>query len=156
MDAVLAALEGTGLAQTLRVSRWGYAAVNAAHILGIALLVGAIVPLHLRFLGAWPSTPRPVLVRVLVPVAAAGLALAVVAGGLLFSVRAREYAGIGFLQAKLVLVALGTLSALALHRAHGFLLDGASDTRLAGHAAVALVCWLGALVCGRLIAFAGD
>ena len=28
--AVLAALEGTALAQTLRVSRWGYAAVNAA------------------------------------------------------------------------------------------------------------------------------
>ena len=156
MEALLAALENTDVAQALRVSRWGYAAVNAAHILGIALLVGAIVPLHLRFLGAWPGTPRPVLVRVLVPVAAAGLALAALAGVLLFSVRAREYADIGFLQVKLVLVAVATLSALALHRAHGFLLDGASDRRLAGHAAGALVCWIGARVCGRLIAFAGD
>ncbi len=156
MDAALAALEGTAIAQALRGSRWGYAAVNAAHILGIALLVGAIVPLHLRFLGAWRSVSRPVLVRVLVPVAATGLALAVTAGILLFSVRAREYSGIGFLQAKVVLVAVGTLSALWLHGAHGFLLETASNSRLAGHAMVALVCWIGALVCGRLIAFAGD
>ena len=156
MDAVLAALEGTTVAQMLPVSRWGYAAVNAAHILGIALLVGAIVPLHLRFLGAWRNVSRPALVRVLVPVAATGLGLAVMAGILLFSVRAREYANIGFLQAKLVLVALGTISALALHANHGFLLETASDRRLVGHAVVALVCWIGALVCGRLIAFAGD
>ena len=154
MDAVFAALEGTAIAQALRVSRWGYAAVNAAHILGIALLIGAIVPLHLRFLGAWPSVSRSVLVRVLVPIAATGLGLAMMAGVLLFSVRAREYSGIGFLQAKLVLVAVGTLSALWLHRAHGFRLEYASDSRLAGHAVVALVCWIGALICGRLIAFA--
>ena len=156
MDAALAALEGTAIAQALRVSRWGYAAVNAAHILGIALLVGAIVPLNLRFLGAWRTVPRPILVRVLVPIAATGLGLAVVAGFLLFSVRAREYADIGFLQAKLVLVAVGTLSALWLHCAHGFLLENARDSRLAGHAVAALVCWVGALACGRLIAFAGD
>ena len=156
MDAALAALEGTVIAQMLRVSRWGYAAVNATHILGIALLVGAIVPLHLRFLGAWRGVPRPVLVRVLVPMAAIGFGLAVIAGILLFSIRAREYAGIGFLQIKLALVAVGVLSALTLHRAHGFLNESASDSRLAGHAVIALVCWIGALICGRLIAFAGD
>jgi hypothetical protein len=156
VEAFLAALEGTAVARTLRASRWGYAAVNAAHILGVALLVGAIVPFQLRVLGLWPGVPRPLLARVLVPVAAAGLALAAAAGLLLFAVRAREYAGIGFLQAKLALVAAGTLSALALHRAHGFLLETAGDARLVGHAVVSLACWLGALACGRLIAFAGD
>lgn len=156
MEAFLAALEGTTVAGTLRVSRWGYAAVNAAHIFGIALLVGAIVPLNLRIFGLWRNIPRRLLVRVLVPVAATGLALAVIAGFLLFSVRAREYAGVGFLQMKLALVAVGTLSALALHGAHGFLLENASDTRLAGHATISMLCWPGALICGRLIAFAGD
>jgi hypothetical protein len=96
VDEALAALEGLTIAQTLRVSRWGYVAVNAAHILGIALLVGAIVPLHLRFLGMWRSVSRQVLIRVLVPIAATGLGLAVVAGILLFSVRAGEYANVGF------------------------------------------------------------
>jgi hypothetical protein len=155
LETVLAAIEATWIAQVLRASRWGYAFTNAAHILGIALLVGGIIPLQLRFLGLWPGVPKPALVRVLTPVAAAGLALAVLAGALLFSVKAREYAGIGFLQAKLVLVATGTLSAVMLHRAHGFLLDSASDTRLVGHAVVSIICWIGALFCGRLIAFAG-
>jgi len=152
---MLAALEGTALAQALRQARWGYAAVNATHILGIALLVGAILPLNLRFLGLWPGVPRAALVRVLVPVAATGLAIAVAAGLLLFAVRAREYAGLGVLQIKLVLIATGALAAVALHARHGFLLESAGEARLKGHAALSIACWLGALACGRLIAFAG-
>jgi hypothetical protein len=156
VEPFLAALEGTGVAQALRVARWGYAAVNGAHIFGIALLVGAIVPLDLRLLGFWPGVPRAALVRVLVPVAACGLALAVAAGLLLFSVRAREYADLEVVQVKLALVALGASAALWLHARCGFRLEGAGRARLAAHAVLSLSCWLGALTCGRLIAFAGD
>lgn len=156
LNALLAALEGTEVAQALRASRWGYAAVNAAHILGIGLLIGAIVPLNLRFLGLWRTVPRPMLVRVLVPVAACGLALALTAGLLLFSVRAQEYAGVGFLRIKMALVAIGLLAAVTLHHAHGRLLESASDSRLALHAILSLICWISALACGRLIAFAVD
>jgi hypothetical protein len=156
VEVLLGGLEATAVAQTLRASRWLYAAINAAHVLGIALLVGAIVPLDLRLLGRWRRVDRTALVRVLVPVAATGLTLAMVTGGLLFSVRAREYSGIGVLQLKLALVVAGALGALALHRAHGFLLESASNSRLAGHAALSLLCWPAALLCGRLIAFAGN
>ena len=156
MESLFAALEGTALAQALRASRWGYAALNAAHIFAIALLVGSVVPLNLRLLGVWRSISREAVVRVLAPVAASGLALALVTGPLLFAVRARDYSGVGFLQLKLVLIAVGVLSALALCRTHGFLLRDAPRARLAGHAVLSTVCWLGALVCGRLIAFAGD
>jgi hypothetical protein len=156
LEALLAGLEATAVAQTLRGGRWLYAAVNTAHLFGIALLIGAILPLDLRLLGCWPGVPRAQLARVLVPVAATGLAIAVLAGALLFSVRAREYAGVGFLQVKLALVVLGTSAALALHWRHGFLLETAGSTRLAAHALLSLVCWPTALVCGRLIAFAGD
>lgn len=156
MEAFLAALEGTAAAQALRFSRWGYAAVNAAHIFGIALLVGSIIPLNLRIFGIWRSVPRWMLARVLVPVAATGLTIAVTAGFLLFSTRALEYAGNEFLQIKLVLVAVGAASAIALHRAHGVLLEDAGRGRLIGHAVVSTTCWLGALACGRLIAFTGD
>ena len=156
MEALFAALEGTALAQALRGSRWGYAGVNAAHIFAIALLIGSVVPLNLRLLGLWSGISRDVVVRVLAPVAASGLALALLTGPLLFSIRAREYSGVGFLQVKLVFIAVGVLSALALCRAHGFLLKDAPRSRLVGHAILSMVCWLGALVCGRLIAFAGD
>ncbi len=156
MEALFAAVEGTALAQALRSSRWAYAGVNAAHILAIALLVGAVIPLNLRLLGVWRGVSREAVARVLAPVAASGLALALLTGPLLFSVRAREYSAVGFLQAKLVLIAVGVLSALALCRAHGLLLKDAPRARLTGHAVLSTVCWLGALICGRLIAFAGD
>ncbi|MCY3596178.1 MAG: DUF2214 domain-containing protein [Rhodospirillales bacterium] len=156
MEGLFAALEGTALAQVLRGSRWFYAGVNAAHILAIALLIGSIIPLNLRLFGVWRAISRETVVRVLAPVAASGLILALITGPLLFSVRAREYSGIGFLQLKLAFIAVGVLSALALCRAHGFLLRDAPRGRLVSHAVLSTVCWLGALVCGRLIAFAGD
>ena len=156
MEALFAALEGTALAQTLRSSRWGYAALNAAHIFAIALLIGSVVPLNLRLLGVWRGISREAMVRVLAPVAASGLILALITGPLLFSVRAQEYSGVGFLQLKLIFIAVGVLSTLALCWSHGFLLKDAPRTRLIGHAILSMVCWLGALVCGRLIAFAGD
>ena len=156
LEALFAALEETALAQTLRSSRWAYAGINAAHILGIALLIGSVVPLNLRLLGVWRSISRESVVRVLVPVAASGLTLAVLTGSLLFSVRAQEYSGVEFLQLKLIFIVIGILSALALFRVHGFLLKDAARTRLISHAILSIVCWLGALICGRLIAFAGD
>ena len=156
LESLLAAIEGTALAQTLRTSRWFYAGVNGTHIFAVALLVGAIVPLNLRLLGAWRGIPRETVVRLLAPVAACGLVLALITGPLLFSVRAREYSGVGFLHLKLVFIAVGVMSTLALCRSHGFLVRDAPRARLAAHAVISIVCWPGALVCGRLIAFAAD
>jgi len=79
-----------------------------------------------------------------------------VKGGFLFSVRATEYAQVEFLQVKVALVALGILSAVMLHRSYGIALEGASQERRSWHAVVSIACWLGALACGRLIAFAID
>ena len=151
---LLAGLEGWSVAAALRGGRWSYAAVNAVHIFGIALLFGAVTPLNLRLLGLWRSVPREPLARVLVPVAAAGLALAVAAGLLLFATRATEYAGTGFFQAKLALVATGTAGALLLHRTHGLALHDAPAAVLRRHAVVSFACWTGAILCGRFIAFA--
>jgi hypothetical protein len=156
VDWLLASLEATSIAQYLRTSRWAYAAVSGAHVLGIALLVGSIMPLNLRLLGFWPSVRLSALARVLVPVAASGLALAIVAGLLLFSVRAREYGDLGVLWTKVGLIGLGIVAALELHRVHGLTLASASRPRLVAHAVVSTTCWIGALICGRLIAFVAD
>jgi hypothetical protein len=137
----------------MRLSRWTYAAVNAAHILGIALLVGAILPLDLRLLGLWRSQPLAPLARVLVPTAAAGLVLAAAAGALLFLARPADYASRPVFLAKLLLIALGATSALALHLGPGLEGAGVARRRLAGLLSVA--CWIPALVLGRLIAFTG-
>ncbi len=156
LDAWLIALQGSELAQALRFSRFGYAFVNTAHVLGIALLVGAIIPLDLRLLGVWRSIGRTALMRVLTPVAAAGLALAVTAGLLLFSVRAVDYAALPLFRIKLLLILVGGGSALILHGIYGRFLETASRRRLAEASILSMTCWIGALIAGRMIAFAGD
>ena len=153
MEPFLAALETTWVAENLRVSRWGYAAVSGAHILGIALLVGGILPLDLRLLCLWPSTHRADIVRVLVATAASGLALAAITGALLFSVRAQDYWTIDFFQAKLAFILAGTVSAVLIHRSYGLTLEAANPTRLRWSALLSMACWIGALASGRAIAF---
>ncbi len=156
MEEWAAALAATDIAQYLRHSRWSYAAVNAAHILGIALLVGAVAVLDLRLMGVWRTIPLGQLSRPLVPVAAGGLALAMLTGATLFAVRAPEYAAMPLFAAKLALIALGTLSAIGHHFAYGRLLDRASPGALRLAGAISVLCWTGALLLGRLLAFAGD
>jgi len=147
------ALETLALVEALRFSRWAYAAVNATHILGIALLIGGAVPMALRLSGLWPDTARADLVRVLKVTTASGLCLAIASGSLLFATRASEYAGHPAFQVKLLFVAAGITSALVAHGRHGRTLDGASRGAALRIAAVTLICWLSVLTAGRLIAF---
>lgn len=155
MEAWLAALEASGPAQYFRFSRLPYAALNGAHVLGIALLVGSATPLAMRLLGFWRDIPAATFRRVLSPIAATGLSLAVVTGTLLFSVRAGEYAGLGVFQAKMLLVLAGLASAAIAHARHVFR-PGTPRTWMAIHGAISMIAWIGALACGRMIAFAAD
>jgi hypothetical protein len=107
------------------VSRWGYAALSASHILALAMLVGATLPLNLRLLGLWPRIEVATLARVLVPVAATGLALAILTGLALFSVRAGEYAALSVLHVKVALVTIGGAAAIWAHVRYGWTLAAA-------------------------------
>ena len=154
MDAILTAIEQSYLASLLRTSRWGYAALNATHIAGIAILVGGILPLDLRLMGFWSTVDRRNLARVLVPTAATGVAMVLVTGLLLFSVRAKEYAGLPLFWAKISIVIVGVTSAILTHLRHGLWLDRRGETNLAHAGLASMACWIAALFTGRLIAFA--
>lgn len=52
---ILGDLQNLPWVAALRASRWVYPLVNTGHILGLALLFGAIIPLDLRMLGFWRS-----------------------------------------------------------------------------------------------------
>jgi hypothetical protein len=147
---LLAAIEASGLASHLRGSRWTYPLVNAGHVLGLALLVGAIAPLDLRLIGFWRTEPVARLAAILRPVAAFGAGLAIVTGGLLFSVQAADYAALGLFRAKLALVALGLLNA-ALHA--GDRLAALSPARQRAVGALSLAFWIAALVAGRMLGY---
>jgi hypothetical protein len=51
MEEIFATIEAARPAQYLRTSRWSYAALSGAHVLGIALLIGAVMSLNLRLVG---------------------------------------------------------------------------------------------------------
>lgn len=152
MEGLLAALADTPPAVWMRFSRWGYAAVNAAHVLGVALLVGAILPLDLRLLGLWRRHAVEPLAGVLTPVAATGLVLASLSGSLLFLTDPVDYTRLRLFLVKIGLIVAGTLHALwwQFGSAAGLSADPAR-LRLVG--GFSLCVWLGALCCGRMLAF---
>ena len=151
MEAVAAAIEGLALAEWLRFSRWGYATVNTLHVFGIALLVGAVVPLDLRLLGCWKTVELEPLYRVLSRAAATGLVVAVASGLLLFAVRATEYAALDLFLVKLALVGAGLALAASLH--FGVDLPRLAPARQRLFGAISLLLWPAVLLCGRFIAF---
>src|SRR5262245_25485000 len=75
----------------LQQSGTAYLFVNAAHILGIGLLVGGILPLDLHLIGLLRSPSLAVVGSLLLRVASTGLALALLTGLWLFSVKPHEY-----------------------------------------------------------------
>lgn len=154
MEALLDALAQSGAAQYLRFSRWGYAATNTAHILGVALLVGSIILMDLKLFGAWPQIAHDRLARVLLPSAFCGLFIALATGPLLFLTRPSEYFALEIFQIKLVLIAFGVLSAISAHLLYGRWLQTADRPARLRTGAISLFCWLGALIAGRMIAFA--
>ncbi len=147
---VAAALEASALASALRGAQWVYPMVNAAHVLGVAMLVGAAIPMDLRLAGFWRrDMPLDDVLRLLWPIAGAGLALAVGSGALLFIVQARDYAAMPLFALKLVLIAVALVNALASGRR---VLDLApAAQRRVGAASLAL--WIGALMAGRMLGY---
>jgi hypothetical protein len=155
-DEPLIALREWSVAEYLRRSFYAYPIVNLLHIFGFILLIGGILPVDLRLLGAFPSVPVAFFGRILEPMALIGLVLAVTAGVLLFVVKPLEYGVNPSFLTKVTLVALGTLNALALRLSAGWRLameGGAVLPRVRVQAIASVVIWLSALAAGRFIAF---
>ncbi len=152
----LQALAAWPVAAYLREATVAYAALNAAHIFAIGLVIGSIVTLDLRILGMFRAVPLQPLAPPLSRVAAAGVLLAIATGFLLFSVRPVAYVNNPAFLAKVSLVGLGVVNALALraNRHWRVTREGApphASLRIA--AVLSLLIWAGAVLAGRWIGF---
>ena len=140
----------------LRDSWIVYLFVNAAHILGIGLLLGSILPLDLRLIGFFRSMPLAVLGRFLLNVARAGFAIALVAGLCLFSVKPLEYIENTAFLCKAVLLVLAFVNVFFQHQGDSFsaaLRGGVIAGRVRVSAMISAGLWLSVLVAGRWIGF---
>ena len=156
--ALLLALQHSALAQAIRRSLVLYPAIETLHILGFSVLVGAIVAFDLRLLTAAEDFDVEGWVRLLIPVAAGGLALAVPMGCLLFTTEATAYVRNPAFLTKMALVGLAIANLLWFHhgparirRRIGPSIGLPPGLRLS--AGLSMLCWIAVLVCGRLIAY---
>jgi hypothetical protein len=156
MEALLQGIGNWPGAVLLQESGTAYLFVNAAHILGIGLILGAILPLDLRLLGLFRSAALAALGPFLIRTAATGVALAIGTGLWLFSVKPAEYIDNSAFLSKLALLALALGNVALQHRGERLTLalaGGPVHTRVRILAAASACLWLSVLVAGRWIGF---
>jgi hypothetical protein len=160
MDIVewLSALEQTPLADVMRHSLWTYPIVEVVHIVGFAMLVGAVVLFDLRLLGFSGTVSIRALERHLLPWAWTALLLIVPSGVAMLSAHATDFAANPAFRVKLLLIAFAGINAAAFHAGvyrSVSAWDQHQPTPAAAKASalLSLAIWLGVITCGRLIAY---
>lgn len=154
---ILQALNDAHFAMALRRATILYPFVNAAHILSIGLIIGAIATLDLRVLGVFRAVPLGQLAPVLSRMAAVGVVVTLITGFFLFSVQPLAYAQNAPFLAKIGLAVIGIANALLINSRRAWkqaVAGGPITASLKWQAGLSLATWVMAVVAGRWIAFA--
>lgn len=152
LETVAAAVEGSKFAIWSAQDPRAYPYANALHLIGLVLLVGSAWIMDARLLGAFRGLWPGPLMRGLVPVAAAGFAMILLSGTVLFAADARALATSDTFRLKLILIALAGINALLFRQMWK---DGHEP--IPGWARVqaglSAMLWLAILWQGRMIAY---
>ena len=151
--SMLSAIESSSAIAAIRTSTILYPIVNATHILGLGLLLGSILAADVRVLGLWKGAGWRRAVVDLSPVAGVGLLVAVLSGGVLFTVRASHYIENPALLLKWLLIGIAMINLVVFHNALRRTDSAAPTPMLRICAALSATCWIGAVFAGRWIAF---
>lgn len=151
-------LQDTAIATEIRENEILFPWIETVHVLAIVVVVGSISIVDLRLLGwAWRDRPVHQVLRDVLPLTWGAFIVAAVAGGLLFSSKAVDYAHNFFFQGKMILMALAGLNMVIFHA------FGGRDTarwsqeqtpvtaKIAG--STSLVLWIAVVAFGRWIGF---
>jgi hypothetical protein len=150
-------LEGLAWTTALRESPYGYPLIETSHVAVIVVFAGLVIMMDLRLVGlAFTNAPLAQIQRRLFPWQMATFVPSTATGILLFCVDPLRYYRNVFFLAKLVLLALAGLNALAFHLKTYRRTDGWDEdprvittARLAGVASLLL--WSLTIVSSRLI-----
>jgi hypothetical protein len=160
LDNLLKALQDSAFANWVQQS--AYPVVITFHSIGLATLVGLLMVIDLRVLGFARTLPLPALRR-LMTVVWIGFWVNAISGSMLFCIDAKKDYYSALFRTKLSAIALGLiLGTLIKNRV---LCESAADASLSAGfsagtsrgaktlAALSLLCWIGAIVSGRLLAY---
>lgn len=137
----------------IRTDQIAYAAINATHILGLAILVGAIISSDLRTAGIWKTGFWKEGVETCAPIAAVGLAIAILTGALLFAVRSSYYLSNPAFLIKIALVLASLLNALLFRLLFRKFPGSSPSIAIKTSAVLSAGIWIAAIFSGRWIAF---
>ncbi|MGD8339612.1 MAG: hypothetical protein PVH89_02450, partial [Gammaproteobacteria bacterium] len=153
----IAWIENTGIAETIRVSAYGYPIMITLHSLGLAIMVGLSVVLSLRVLGLFSGIPYSSLYRLL-KYAWVGFIINFISGGLLFAASATTFIVHQVFLTKMAFVIIGAIfvgimqqmikTALATGNA-----EAAAGSNLKLMAWLTIAAWTIAMITGRFIAY---
>jgi hypothetical protein len=127
-----------------------YPALEVVHISGIALLLGSLVLLELRVWGLAPTLPIAALARLALGVTVNGFAIAAASGLLMFAANPGEWLNNRVFLIKMGLLTLAGCNAVLFH-SRGGLVRADAFARVQTLLSVGL--WLGAIICGRWLAY---
>ena len=139
----------------LMQSRWGWPVTEVLHFVGLCTLFGTVGFFDLRMLGVARGVSLAELHR-MIPIGLAGFALSVTTGLLFFFTAPDQYLYNPAFQTKITLIGLAGLNMVLFYAIASRSVRATDEYALPPmHArvfgAVSLGCWLGVIVCGRVI-----
>jgi hypothetical protein len=156
---LLAWVEATPLAVTMRESSWMFPAVESVHVIAITLVVGSVMIVDLRLLGV-TSKRKPVseLATEVLPWTWAMFLLAVATGVLMFISKAQDYFDNTPFRLKMLCLALAGLNMVVFHltayrSVHHWDTEKPTLASAKVTGALSLIFWVGVVTFGRWIAF---
>ena len=134
----------------LRTIPWAYPALEVAHIVGIALLLGNLVALEVRVFGRAAVLPIMGLAKLSLTIALTGFALAAASGSLMFATQPAELLANRVFLVKMGLLLVAGCNALWFHGRRSLAkLDLLARVQMLSSTAI----WLAVVFCGRWIAY---
>jgi hypothetical protein len=160
MMSLLQQIEGSGFSQWVKQSGslWAFPGILLLHTYGMAVLVGVIAGIDLRILGLMPAVPVAPL-RKLMPIVWAAFWVNAVTGTMLLAADATSKMRNLDFGIKMAFIVLAIITQRAIQKRvfgdpdldrHPF----SSNAKML--AVMSLVCWLGAITAGRLLAYVGN
>ncbi len=151
-------LETTALAIWVGESLWGYPIVLGMHAIGLAIVVGIFIMLDLRILQVIRDVSFDAFLS-LFRLAWIGLLVNTISGSALFTSQASTFVESAPFLIKISSVIAGVIVGIVIQRrlklraADWDIADTNIESSARALAALSLVCWIGAIFAGRLIAY---
>jgi hypothetical protein len=152
-------LQNTTWGTAIRESIWVFPLIEGAHVLALALSVGTLVVMDLRLAGCMMrSEPVSSVSAQLKPWSAAGFAIMLTTGSLLFWSQPLKAYGSVYFRIKLSLLLLAAINALIFELTLGRSIaawdcDPTPPLRARAAGILGIVLWAGVIVAGRTMAY---